>query len=60
VGDGRYGTDANYLLEHGLEVHASDIQDDLLKIGNERKFIKDFSKQNAESLSFLDNKFDFV
>lgn len=60
VGDGRYGTDANYLLEKGLDAHASDIQDDLLRIGNEKNFIKDFSKQNAESLSFRDNQFDFV
>jgi SAM-dependent methyltransferase len=60
VGDGRYGTDANYLLEHGLSAHASDIQDDLLTIGRERRFIGDYSKQNAESLSFADDQFDFV
>jgi len=60
VGDGRYGTDANYLLEKGLHAHASDIQDDLLKIGKEKGFIGDFSKQNAELLSFQDNEFDFV
>ena len=60
VGDGRYGTDANYLLGKGLETHASDIQDKLLKIGNQKGFIEDFSKQNAEKLSFLDNEFDFT
>ena len=60
VGDGRYGTDANYLLRKGLKAHASDIQDELLKIGNKNNFIKDFSKQNAESLTFCDNQFDFV
>ena len=60
VGDGRYGTDANYFLEKGLITHASDIQDDLLKIGNKKGFIKDFSRQNAEALTFKDDEFDFV
>ena len=60
VGDGRYGTDANYLLDKGLKVHASDIQEDLLKIASKKKFIKEYSKQNAESLTFSDNEFDFV
>ena len=60
VGDGRYGTDANYLLGKGLDVHASDIQIELLKIGNKRGFIENFSEQNAEKLKFSDNEFDFV
>jgi len=61
VGDGRYGTDANYLLSVGAKnVHCSDISDTLLKIGNERGFIKTFSAENAESLSFADSSFDFV
>jgi ubiquinone/menaquinone biosynthesis C-methylase UbiE len=60
VGDGRYGTDANYLIEKGLKVHASDIQDELLRIAHERNFIKEYSKQNAESLNFADTEFDFV
>lgn len=60
VGDGRYGTDANYLLDNKLIAHASDIQDELLKIGNQKGFIKDFSRQNAEKLSFPDSQFDFV
>lgn len=60
VGDGRYGTDAHYLIEKGFHAHASDIQDDLLKIGHEKGFIQDFSRQNAEQLTFLDNEFDFT
>lgn len=60
IGDGRYGTDANYLLSKGVDAHASDIQEELLKIGNEKGFIKKFSKQNAEALNFSDNEFDFV
>ena len=60
VGDGRYGTDANFLLNYGVKVHASDIQDKLLRIGNEKGFIKNFSKQNAEELTFQNDEFDFV
>ena len=61
VGDGRYGTDAHYLLKKGAkEVHASDISDSLLKIGHEKGFIDAYSAQNAESLSFEDNSFDYV
>ncbi|KAF0812555.1 hypothetical protein IGB42_02844 [Andreprevotia sp. IGB-42] len=61
VGDGRFGTDANYLLNAGApDVHCTDITDTLLKIGNEKGFIKDFSVQNAESIQFDNNSFDFV
>ena len=61
IGDGRFGTDANYLLKLGANsVHASDLSDDLLKIGSEEGFIKEFSSQNAEDLKFEDNSFDFV
>ena len=61
VGDGRFGTDANCLLKLGVnDVHASDLSDDLLKIGFEKGFIKEFSSQNAEDLKFEDNSFDFV
>ena len=61
VGDGRFGTDAHYLIEQGIEaVTASDISDALLKIGKEEGFIKDYSMQNAEMLSFSDGEFDFV
>jgi ubiquinone/menaquinone biosynthesis C-methylase UbiE len=61
VGDGRYGTDAHFLLTSGAEnVHCSDMSDTLLKIANEKGFIKSFSAENAESLNFDDNSFDFV
>ena len=61
VGDGRYGTDANALLRMNLRnIHCSDISDKLLKIGAEQGFIKEFSAQNAESLGFQDNSFDYV
>ncbi len=60
VGDGRYGTDAHFIISQGGEAHASDISDRLLKIGSEAGFINTFSAENAESLSFADNSFDFV
>ena len=42
------------------KVHCSDISDKLLRIGNNKGFINEFSAQNAESLKFLDNSFDYV
>ena len=60
VGDGRYGTDANFIIKHGGKAHATDISDKLLKIGHEKGFIQDFSQQNAENLNFENNSFDYV
>lgn len=61
IGDGRYGTDANALIRLGAEdVFCTDISDKLLKIGNEKGLIKDFAEENAENLSFEDQRFDFV
>lgn len=59
VGDGRYGTDAHFLKGRGLSVVASDICDELLAVGKRDGFIDDYSKQNAERLSFHDDEFDF-
>ena len=43
VGDGRYGTDANALINLGVKkVHYSDISDKLLRIVNNKGFIKEF------------------
>ena len=60
VGDGRYGTDANFILRNGGTAHASDISDTLLRIGAQAGFINEFSSQNAESLGFADESFDYV
>jgi len=61
VGDGRFGTDANALSRLGAtQVMCSDISDKLLKVGKKRGFIKDYSAQNAESLTFNNDKFDFT
>lgn len=60
VGDGRYGTDAAWLIAHGIDALCSDIQDELLKLGSERGFIKEYLAANAESLPFADDAFDWV
>ena len=60
VGDGRYGTEANYLIKSGVKAHASDLSDELLKISKDSGFINEYSKQNAENLNFDDNSFDYV
>ncbi len=60
IGDGRYGKDARYISEKGGDVTASDIDDSLLKEAINLGFISKFSKENAESLSFGDEAFEYV
>jgi ubiquinone/menaquinone biosynthesis C-methylase UbiE len=60
IGDGRYGTDAHWLASMGENVHASDVDDGLLREGAAAGFIKEFSVQNAEALSLPDASFDYV
>jgi len=60
VGDGRYGADAMYIRDHGLEVLATDITDTLLKEAKEMGWLKEYRIENAESLSFNNSEFDFV
>ncbi|RZK12981.1 MAG: class I SAM-dependent methyltransferase [Flavobacterium sp.] len=61
VGDGRYGTDANYLLRQKIKnVVATDISEELLKAAKNDGFINQYQVENAESLSFSDNSFDYV
>lgn len=61
VGDGRYGTDAHKIIQMGSKkVLCTDISDTLLKIGYKKKFITNYSAENAEKLSLNDDQFDFV
>lgn len=60
VGDGRYGKDAHYLMQKGLNVLATDICTYLLEKGKESGYIQDFKQENAEKLSFFDNEFDYT
>lgn len=54
------GFEANYLLQRGQQVTASDISDAVLREANAEGLIKDYSKQNVERLTFEDESFDFV
>jgi ubiquinone/menaquinone biosynthesis C-methylase UbiE len=60
VGDGRYGTDAHYLEQHGASAVATDISDTMLRRAQEDGYIREYRKENAEHLSFADNSFDFA
>ncbi len=60
IGDGRYGRDAHYLAQKGARAVATDISDTLLKEGQESGLIHEFSRENAEALSFKDGSFDFI
>jgi ubiquinone/menaquinone biosynthesis C-methylase UbiE len=60
IGDGRYGTEANFLKKRGMNALATDISDVLLKEGKEIGFIDNYSQENAEKLSFGDNQFEFA
>ena len=59
VGDG-IGTDANWLGRQGAEVVASDIGDALLKQAQERGFIGEYRRENAEQIQLPDNAFEFA
>lgn len=60
VGDGRYGTDANYIQEKGGQALASDISDHYLALAKANGFIQNYQIENAEKLSFAEDCFDFV
>ncbi|PUV23006.1 class I SAM-dependent methyltransferase [Sphingobacterium athyrii] len=56
-----YGHDARYLLDQNIQdVTASDLDDSFLKVSHEEEFIKDFSAQNAESLTLEDESVDYI
>ncbi len=54
------GLEANYLLQQGQNVIASDISDALLKEVKAEGLITGYSKQNVEKLTYGDNSFDYV
>lgn len=60
VGDGRYGKDARYLFDRGCEVLATDISDVLLKEAGDSGFMPNWKCENAEKLTFADERFDFA
>jgi SAM-dependent methyltransferase len=60
VGDGRFGTDANFLRPHVRSVLATSISSSTLKFAAHRNWIDGFSEENAEDISFGREQFDFV
>jgi SAM-dependent methyltransferase len=60
IGDGKFGADAKFLLLNGQDALASDLAEPLLKYAYEKKFIPQYTLQNAEKLTFADNSFDYV
>lgn len=60
IGDGRYGSECAWLKNKGVSCHASDMHTNLLEIAYKKGYIDTFSKQNAESLTFNDESFDYV
>jgi len=60
VGDSFFASDARYLCEHGIDVTASNICDAGFEEAKKRGYIKKYSVQNAEALTFSDDEFDFI
>jgi 2-polyprenyl-3-methyl-5-hydroxy-6-metoxy-1,4-benzoquinol methylase len=54
------GLEANFLFEKGIRVTASDISDVYLSEAKNEGLIDDYSKQNVENLSYLNESFDYV
>jgi len=59
VGDA-YGLDAQYILSRGSNAMATDLNTDFLRVAKAENIIREYAGENAEKLSFNDNKFDFV
>lgn len=60
VGDGRYGKDAKYITDKGIDALATDISDHLLQEAKDMGYITKYKLENAESLSFQNSEFDYV
>src|SRR5215510_16553600 len=61
IGDGRFGLDAIRISEKGfVHVLPTDISETLLKKSKEEGRIANYSVENAERLTFEDERFDYV
>lgn len=58
-GDGRFGTDAHFLLQHGQTVVATDISGEMLREGKRLGFITEYAACDAENITFDDGSFDW-
>ncbi|WP_246001428.1 class I SAM-dependent methyltransferase [Mucilaginibacter gracilis] len=59
VGDA-YGFDAQYILSNGGNALATDLNIDFLKVAKDEEIIREYAAENAEKLSFDNDKFDYV
>jgi len=60
VGDGKFGSDAFFLQNEGVDVTATSISSHTLKVAHSRGFIKKYAAENAEAFDRQDNSVDFV
>ncbi len=60
VGDGRYGSDARFLQENGVDVLATDINTDILGKAKDMGYVSKIEKTNAEKMHFPDDSFDYA
>ena len=60
VGDGKYGSDAFYLEQHGADVTATSIIPATLQAAQEKGYIKKYLVENAECMTSPDDSYDFV
>jgi SAM-dependent methyltransferase len=60
LGDGRFGSDAIYLQNKGLDVLSTNISDATLSVSHKLGYIHKFKEINAEDIKEEDNSFDFV
>jgi ubiquinone/menaquinone biosynthesis C-methylase UbiE len=61
VGDGRWGLDSIRIKKRGIpNIIPTDLCETLLEESKRRGFIKEYSVENAEKLSFADSSVDYV
>lgn len=60
VGDGRFGTSATYINQHGGRAIATDIDITLLEVAKQNNMLADYRYANAEKLPFTDEQFDYA
>jgi hypothetical protein len=60
IGDGKYGSDAWYLEQHGADVTATSLWSGTLRVAHERGYIKKYMAENAEQMASPTDSYDFV
>ncbi|NJK32489.1 MAG: class I SAM-dependent methyltransferase [Deltaproteobacteria bacterium] len=60
VGDGKYGSDANFLLSLGCRVTASNLAVESLKEAHAKGWIEEWLEINVEDIALPDCAFDFI